>query len=101
MAHKANGADSADRSSSRSKKQESQTEQRKSFKKTKERAQKRVAQTTAQRQMAEAQQQADAKAKMARMPLVHEHAAGIDVGDASHWVCVEQAPEGAPGGADP
>jgi transposase len=32
---------------------------------------------------------------MAQMPIVHEHAAGIDVGDASHWACVEQTPDGS------
>jgi len=29
------------------------------------------------------------------MPVQHPHAAGIDVGDASHWVGVESTPEGA------
>jgi len=28
------------------------------------------------------------------MPVTHTHAAGIDVGDASHWVCVASAPHG-------
>jgi transposase len=34
-------------------------------------------------------------AKVAAMPVQHEHAAGIDVGDASHWVCVDSTPDGA------
>ena len=29
------------------------------------------------------------------MPIVHQHAAGIDVGDSSHWVCVETTPDGS------
>lgn len=28
------------------------------------------------------------------MPVAHAHAAGIDVGDASHWVCVDRTPDG-------
>ena len=31
----------------------------------------------------------------APLPITHPHAAGIDVGDASHWVCVADAPGGA------
>jgi transposase len=34
-------------------------------------------------------------AELASLPVRHPHAAGIDVGDASHWVCVEAAPDGA------
>jgi transposase len=34
-------------------------------------------------------------AKLASLPVKHEHAAGIDVGDASHWVCVESTPDGS------
>lgn len=33
---------------------------------------------------------------MATLPIVHAHAAGIDAGDATHWVCVEQTPDGTP-----
>lgn len=40
-------------------------------------------------------QQAEACAEVAAMPVQHPHAAGIDVGDASHWVCVESAPDHA------
>ena len=36
------------------------------------------------------------EAKMTAMPIHHEHAAGIDVGDASHWVCVGNHPDGTP-----
>jgi transposase len=35
------------------------------------------------------QQQAEACAKLASLPIQQAHAAGIDVGDASHWVCVD------------
>jgi transposase len=39
--------------------------------------------------------QAEECAKLASLPVQHAHAAGIDVGDASHWVCVEATPDGA------
>jgi len=32
-------------------------------------------------------------AELTTLPVHHPHAAGIDVGDASHWVCVGQAPD--------
>src|SRR5262249_58608504 len=34
-------------------------------------------------------------AKLASLPVKHEPAAGIDVGDASHSVCVESTPDGS------
>ncbi len=37
--------------------------------------------------------EAEECAKLASLPVKHEHAAGIDVGDASHWVCVESTPD--------
>jgi transposase len=37
--------------------------------------------------------QTEACAKMASLPVRHAHAAGIDVGDATHWVCVESTPD--------
>jgi len=39
--------------------------------------------------------QAEEAAKLASLPVRHPHAAGIDVGDASHWVCVEHTPDGS------
>jgi transposase len=39
--------------------------------------------------------EAEACAKLAAQPVQHPHAAGIDVGDASHWVCVEATPDGS------
>jgi transposase len=38
---------------------------------------------------------AEACAQLAAQPVQHEHAAGIDVGDASHWVCVDATADGA------
>jgi transposase len=37
--------------------------------------------------------QAEECAKLASMPVHHAHAAGIDVGDTTHWVCVEATPD--------
>jgi len=34
-------------------------------------------------------------AKIAALPVQHEHAAGIDAGDLSHWVCIDATPDGA------
>ena len=39
--------------------------------------------------------EAEACAKLAALPVQHSHAAGIDVGDSTHWVCVESTPDGA------
>jgi transposase len=38
---------------------------------------------------------AEACARLAAQPVQHEQAAGIDVGDASHWACVEATPDGS------
>src|SRR5438045_2531837 len=38
---------------------------------------------------------AEACAKLAALPIRHEHAAGIAVGDATHWVCVDSTPDGS------
>jgi len=40
-------------------------------------------------------QQAEEAAKLASMPVRNPHAAGIDVGDRTHWVCVERTPDGS------
>ena len=34
-------------------------------------------------------------ARLASLPVQHPHAAGIDVGDSTHWVCVDATPDGA------
>jgi transposase len=39
--------------------------------------------------------QAEDCAKIAGLPVQHEHAAGIDAGDFSHWVCVDAVPDGS------
>src|SRR5262245_35946895 len=39
-------------------------------------------------------QQAQECARLASLPVQHDHACGIDVGDKSHWACVETAPDG-------
>jgi transposase len=38
---------------------------------------------------------AEACATLAALPVQHEHAAGIDVGDATHWVCVQATRDGS------
>jgi transposase len=43
----------------------------------------------------QARRQAEAVANLAALPVQHVHAAGIDVGDASHWACVEATPDGS------
>ena len=48
-----------------------------------------------QRELSEAQQQLEAQKKMMQMPLINAHAAGIDVGDRTHWVCVDHTPDGS------
>ena len=40
-----------------------------------------------------ARQEAAASAELVSLPVQHAHAAGIDVGDASHWVCVDSTPD--------
>ena len=39
--------------------------------------------------------EAEACAKVAALPVQHAHAAGIDVGDATHWVCVGTTTDGS------
>jgi transposase len=39
--------------------------------------------------------QAEECAKIAALPVQHDHAAGIDAGDASHWACVDATPDGS------
>jgi transposase len=43
----------------------------------------------------QARREAEQCARMAALPVQHAHAAGIDVGDLSHWVCVESTPDGS------
>jgi transposase len=53
------------------------------------------AQRRAARREAEFRKQAEAAAKLQSLPVANTHAAGIDVGDRSHWVCVETTPDGS------
>src|SRR5262249_4250757 len=39
--------------------------------------------------------EAEECAQLASLPVKHAHAAGIHVGDPSHWVCVESTPDGS------
>jgi transposase len=60
----------------------------------------RPAQAAADRRRAaraadQARQQAEECARIAALPVQHRHAAGIDVGDLTHWVCVESTPDGS------
>jgi hypothetical protein len=43
----------------------------------------------------QARRDAEACAQVAALPVQHAHAAGIDIGDASHWVCVDATPDGS------
>jgi len=43
----------------------------------------------------QARRAAEEAAKLVSMPVRHEHAAGIDVGDATHWVCVDSTDDGS------
>ena len=39
---------------------------------------------------------AEAAAKIDSLPVQNPQAAGIDVGDRTHWICVESTPDGSP-----
>jgi Transposase len=49
----------------------------------------------AARRAEQTRRDAEECARLASLPVKHEHACGIDVGDASHWACVEATPDGA------
>src|SRR5262249_8604187 len=44
---------------------------------------------------AQARREAEECAKLAALPVRHDHAAGIDAGDLTHWACVEATPDGS------
>ena len=73
-------------------KQQEQAQHKKARQKIKKRVDEKQVQMQAQRQAIQAQQHVDAEAKMMQMPILNVHAAGIDVGDRSHWVCVGPNP---------
>ncbi len=45
------------------------------------------------RQISSAEAHLAEQYKLVAMPVKHPHAAGIDVGDSSHWVCVDHTPD--------
>jgi hypothetical protein len=47
------------------------------------------------RQAEQVRRDAEEVARLAALPVQQGHAAGIDVGDASHWVCVGATPDGS------
>jgi transposase len=47
------------------------------------------------RSVAQQRREAEECARIAALPVQHRHAAGIDAGDASHWVCVDTTPDGS------
>jgi transposase len=49
----------------------------------------------ADRHAEQTRRQAEEHARLGSLPVQHAHAAGIDVGDARHWACVESTPDGA------
>lgn len=49
----------------------------------------------AARHAEQTRRQAEECARLTSLPIQHEHAAGIDAGDASHWVCVGATPDGS------
>jgi transposase len=53
------------------------------------------AQRRQQRHDEQVRREAEACAKLTSLPVQNHHAAGIDVGDRSHWVCVATTPDGS------
>jgi transposase len=51
--------------------------------------------SSARSALREATREAAQAAELAALPVHHPHAAGIDVGDVSHWVCVAATPDGS------
>jgi transposase len=49
----------------------------------------------AARRAEQTRRDAEQCAKLASLPVQHDHAGGIDVGDLTHWVCVEATPDGS------
>jgi transposase len=50
---------------------------------------------SARKALNEATREAAGCAELVSLPVQHPHACGIDVGDASHWACVESTPDGS------
>jgi len=62
---------------------------------TNPRADRPTANRRAAQREAQLRHEAEAAAKLDALPVAHAHAAGIDVGDRTHWVCVEKTPDGS------
>jgi transposase len=54
-----------------------------------------VRQSKTPRHTSAAQEQCHAQHQMMELPIINQHAAGIDVGDRTHWVCVGRTPDGS------
>lgn len=72
-----------------------QAEQQQKETKNRQRRQRRRRETVTEQAVRVAEEALAAQEKMAGMPVVHTHAAGIDVGDSTHWVCVNATPDGS------
>lgn len=72
-----------------------QAEQQHKETKNRQRRQRRRRETVAEQAVRVAEEALAAQEKMGSMPVVHTHAAGIDVGDSTHWVCVNDTPDGS------
>lgn len=72
-----------------------QAEQQHKETKKRQRRQRRRRETVAEQAVRVAEEALAAEAKMGSMPVVHTHAAGIDVGGSTHWVCVDATPDGS------
>jgi transposase len=93
-----NGAASATTSSPRrgQRRQADRADKQQRQQKARQRQQQKRQALQAQRAAQQAQAEIVAQEQLATMPIVNAGAAGIDIGDATHWVCVEQTPDGAP-----
>jgi hypothetical protein len=72
-----------------------QAEQQQQEAKKRQRRQRRRRATVAEQAVRVAEEALAAQQKMGSMPVVHTHAAGIDVGDSTHWVCVNETADGS------
>ena len=84
--------DAASRSQRR---QTRQAEQHNKERKSRVRRQRQRQVKVAETAVLAAQAELAAQEKMAGLPILNQHAAGIDVGDETHWVCVNETPDGS------
>lgn len=71
------------------KRRRQQQQQKRDHDKRKQRAGLRAEECRQIQQEAQEKENAEAQTKMASLPLVNRHAAGIDIGSESHWVCID------------